>query len=617
MIDTDWDIVNDVAVNADGGKYYLSTTDTSEGSGAYDTSIWVKDGGTWYRILNQKDFTTDTDADYLVRTAPEDDTAVYIASLGTQNVWVSKNSGMESWKQVTCYKILSTDGIVDIAVENADVVYALGGTSGVSKTVNAGASWGTAKKPTEGLKGYMITLASNGDVFVGDTDGYIAYSKDGGATFERTSDYGSGNPVVLPDDGYDSNNVIYVGIGTSVKRGSASTAPLSPTATKGTVSSSLKITGMGQAGGVVYVLAANSTQDSILYAAQNLEKAADSTEADWSNTGGISGEVYNAGRNTLRVSEVSGAAKLWAIDTASNDLESFDDKVSLAAPTITAPDDGTVIQVNIKSGGAYDITFTYKRYSDTDVNSSLLQIATDPDFNAILKTDTITSITADTIATTIGPNTNGAGIETTNVNYLPGTTYYWRVRTTSPLNSPWSAVRSFTMQTLEEPFSVSGPAVGAGDVSIMPTLTWAEYEEAIKYQVEICELPDFAILELSANTENPFYTVSADDALDYSTTYYWRVRGVTAEPYLVGRSWVTPAGPWVTGVFTTGAEPVVEEDPDPIIITEPGETVVEIVEVPVTTTPVIPTYLLWVIVGVGAILVIALIVLIVRTRRVA
>jgi hypothetical protein len=344
------------------------------------------------------------------------------------------------------------------------------------------------------------------------------------------------------------------------------------------------------------------------------------TDADWSSDA-AAGEIYSAGRNTLKVSYSNGMPKLWAIDTDDNCLESFTDPVSLAAPTVTSPDDEESVGVNIKSGNAYDLTFIFERYSDTDIDAATLQIATDPDFNAIVHTGSYgdgapasDAFTDDTIARVIGPAVNdGDGL----VNYLPGETYYWRVRTTTPLNSPWSATRSFTIQSLEEPFAVSGPAVGTADVSTMPTFTWAEYQGAIKYEIAVSEDPTFAILEWSANVDNPFYAVGADNALKYSTTYYWRVRGVTAEPYLVGRSWVTPAGPWVTGVFTTMAEPVVEEEPEPVVITEPGETRVEIVKVPVTSAPVIPTYLLWVIVGVGAILIIALIVLIVRTRRVA
>jgi hypothetical protein len=315
----------------------------------------------------------------------------------------------------------------------------------------------------------------------------------------------------------------------------------------------------------------------------------------------------------MKVSVSGGMPTLWAIDTlgTGDDLETFTDPVSLATPTVGGPDDGDSVSVNSKSGTVYDVTFTFKKYNDTDVNSAVLEISTDPDFNAIIKTDTMGAgtLTTETVARVWGPSTN--------VNYMPGQTYYWRVRTTSPLNSPWTATRSFVVQSLEEPFVVSGPAVGDADVSITPTFTWAEYEGAIKYEIAVSEDPTFAILEWSANVDNPFYAVGPDNALTYSTTYYWRVRGVTAEPYLSGRTWITPAGPWVTGVFTTMAEAVEEEEPEQVIIKEPGETRVEVIKVPVTSSPVIPTYLLWVIVGVGAVLIIALIVLIVRTRRVA
>jgi hypothetical protein len=597
LINTSITAIPDFDVSADGGTAYWITNSSG------DISVWLKAGRDRFkRVLSLKDETNQT---FLVRMAPDDSSAVYLAQLSTKNMWVSKNSGLESWKSVPVYPF-ATDTIVDFAVESADVVYAVDDDS-CSKTSNAGGSWGLAKKPDEGMTPYMITVASNGDVLVAGADGYINYSTDGGSTFARTGSYSGTNAVVVPDDGYADNGIIYVGIGTSVKRGKLSTAPAS---TRGSTTG-YTITGIGQASGVVYVLACNGTE-SVIYQSLNLETAADSSpyaDADWSNDTAVTSD-FNAGRNTLKISVSSGMPTLWAIDTSSSDdLESFTDPVSLTAPSITGPADGADIAVNPKSGTVYDVTFTYKKYNDTDINSSTLQIATDPDFNAIMTTSLGTSLSTETQAVIIGPSTG--------VNYMPGETYYWRVRTTSPLNSPWTATRSFTVASLEDPFAVSGPAVGAGDVSTMPTLTWAEYEGAIKYQVEICELPDFAILELSANTENPFYAVGADDALDYSTTYYWRVRGVTAEPYLQGRSWVTPAGPWITGVFTTMAEPEAPVPDEPDVITLPGKETVKIVEVPVTSSPVIPTYLLWVIVGVGAVLVIALIVLIVRTRRVA
>jgi hypothetical protein len=617
LIDTAIGAISDFDINTDASIVYFATYTTDN-----DTSLWLKQAGKWSRVLSMKDQGAPA---LLVRMAPDDNTVVYISALNTGEMWVSKNAGEESWKNVPIYALGSSDTILDFAVESADVVYAVDDDS-CTKTSNAGASWGMAKKPAEGMTPYMITLASNGDILIGGSDGYLNYSKDGGSTFTRGKDFGTGNAIVVPDDGYADNNIVYVGVGTSVKRGKADTT--TTPATRG--ATTWTVTGMGQYSGVVYALSANSTQYSKLYASLNLENAADTTspytDADWSNTGNISSSapgsnampVYNAGRNTLKVSASSGTPKLWAIDTeGTDDVESFTDPVSLAAPTITSPDDEMEVIVNDKSGEAYDVTFTFNRYASTQITSAILQIAADPDFDAILKTDTITGITTDTVASVIGPNTAGSVSTTNVVNYLPGATYYWRVRTTTPLNSPWTATRSFKIESLEEPFAISGPTVGAADVSTMPTLTWAEYEGAIKYEIAVSEFPTFDILEWSANVDNPFYAVGADNALKYSTTYYWRVRGITAEPYLVGRSWVTPAGPWVTGVFTTMAEPVVEEEPEPVVVTEPGETRVEVIKVPVTSAPVIPTYLLWVIVGVGAVLIIALIVLIVRTRRVA
>jgi len=605
LINTTVDAIPDFDVAADGSVVYWVTYSGN------DISVWRK--ASMHRVFSLKDQTNLT---MLVRMAPDDTDAVYLGQVGTKEMWVSKNGGLESWKSVPVYPFAS-DTIVDFAVESADVVYAVDDDS-CSKTSNAGASWGLGKSPSEGMSPYMITIASTGDVLVGGTDGYVNYSTDGGSTFTRSYTYSGINAIVVPDDGYTDNGIIYVGVtsattGTgAVKRGKLNTSPAS---TRGAADTGFGITGMGQAEGVVYVIGYNGT-DSILYQSLELETAADSsapyTDADWSQDDAVSSD-FNAGRNAMKVSVSSGMPTLWAIDTlgTGDDLESFTDPVSLAAPAVTGPDDGASVSVNSKSGTVYDVTFTFKKYNDTDVNSAVLEIATDPDFNAIIKTDTMAAgtLSTETVARINGPSNN--------VNYMPGETYYWRVRTTSPLNSPWTATRSFTVQSLEEPFAVSGPAVGAADVSTTPTFTWAEYEGAIKYEIAVSEDPTFAILEWSANVDNPFYAVGADNALKYSTTYYWRVRGVTAEPYLAGKAWVTPAGPWVTGVFTTMAEPVEEEKAEPVVITEPGDTKIEVVKVPVTSQPVIPTYLLWVIVGVGAVLIIALIVLIVRTRRVA
>jgi hypothetical protein len=455
----------------------------------------------------------------------------------------------------------------------------------------------------------MIALAPNGDIFVGDNNGYVAYSTDGGSNFERTKDFGSGGPaIVAVDDDYADNGYIYVGVGTSVKKGKASTT-YTP-ATRGTTT--LPVTGMAVVEEVTYVLTAQAGSSSELWMSLLLETAASSTKAEWTSVS-ASGEEYLAGPQVLKLSTDSKGPKLWAIDTASPALESYTDAVSLGGPTLVSPADEAVVGVNTGSGRAYDITFIFERYADSDIKDARLEVATDSDFNAIVHTGTYTDIATDTIAKVIGPYGNDGTAE-----FLPGQTYYWRVRTTTPLNSPWSETRSFTVESLEAPFDVSGPVAGAAEVSTTPVLTWGAYPDAIRYELSLSEDPSFQILEWSHNVDNTFYAIT--EALDYSTTYYWRVRGVTGESYTVRRSVITPAGPWVTGVFTTEAEPPTAPEPTVITITEPApppEVIIK--EVPTTEVvqQAIPEWMLLTIIIIGAVLIIALIVLIVRTRRVA
>ena len=100
-------------------------------------------------------------------------------------------------------------------------------------------------------------------------------------------------------------------------------------------------------------------------------------------------------------------------------------------------------------------------------------------------------------------------------------------------------------------------------------------------------------------------------SLEYGQTYYWRVRGVSA----------TSTTDWspITA-FTTMLEP--EDAPPPVTITDvpPATFTVEIPEQPpATTVEVVQEEVgqgyIWAIIIIGAVLVIAVIVLIVRTRR--
>jgi hypothetical protein len=588
----------DLAVSADGSKLYVATNDGTDGS------IWLKEGN-FKRVLTLAGADT-----IMLRLAPEDDSAIYAADFGTTDIWVSKNSGLESWNKVSCYTLGPGDTIQDMAVESADTAYILD-DDGVTKTSNSGASYGPQKRPVDSFTPFMITMAPNGDVLVGGTNGYFAYSKDGGSTFERAVGAigASGNTQVVADDGYTDNNIVYIASGSGVWRGKSVSAGPPPAGRGPSIDSTMAIRGITQYQGVTYVLTANGT-DSALYKALNLEAAATSTLALWSDIQTTAD--FGVLRQAMKMSVSGTTPKLWAI--APPGFWSIMDPIAVTGPTMVGPADGVSVEVNPASGQAFDVNFVFERYNSTDITQAEIEIATDSAFEGIIYTGQIdtTDLSGNTIARAIGP-TGALGVGNVRASFMPGNTYYWRVRTTEPIYSPWSEGRSFTVASFET-FVVTGPETGAVDVSLMPTFTWAEYPDAIGYEIMLSEDPTFAIIEWSYNVYNPFYKV--EEELKYSTTYYWRVRGVTGEPYLEGRTWITPAGPWITGIFTTMAEPVPDE-PDVITITEPGETKVEVIKVPVSEPQAIPTYILWVIVGVGAILVIALIVLIVRTRRVA
>jgi hypothetical protein len=146
----------------------------------------------------------------------------------------------------------------------------------------------------------------------------------------------------------------------------------------------------------------------------------------------------------------------------------------------------------------------------------------------------------------------------------------------------------------------------------------------------------FALAQASANTSaNEFAILDYSDnsitnaepnqeTLQYNTVYWWEVRAVV----MSSTGAISATGPWTISMFTTGPQPTTTAVVPTTVVSSVTTVVTTNVNVtsPVTTitftqptstsTPAIPAYLLWAVIAVGAILVIAVIVLIVRTRRI-
>ena len=173
-----------------------------------------------------------------------------------------------------------------------------------------------------------------------------------------------------------------------------------------------------------------------------------------------------------------------------------------------------------------------------------------------------------------------------------GTLYYWQVRVAlgEPFLSKWSELWEFTTALGEVPYLCS-PACGASDVILTTNFSWDAVSGASAYEIELATNEDFdPVIASGTATVNAWV---ASPKLDYSTTYYWKVRAVKDGI----------PGAWSVCIFTTEAAPVTPPEPVPPVV------------IPPAPAPINPMWI-WVIIGIGAALTIAVVVLIVTTRRV-
>jgi multisubunit Na+/H+ antiporter MnhC subunit len=260
-------------------------------------------------------------------------------------------------------------------------------------------------------------------------------------------------------------------------------------------------------------------------------------------------------------------------------------------------------------------------------------------------------------ALTIGiTNTAWPFLTVTTAGVLtPGTTYWWQARVSTPVLGPWTANTASFVTPLATPVIQVQlePDLGEENVSVMPFFSWPASVGATTYEFVIAEDlgrdDPFEIIDAAVTTT--INSRMSPITLKYDTVYNWRVRAVSA-------TGVNSA--WTIGNFRTEAAPVVvEPEPERYTCPQDGlvfdtqqelidhynqyyapkvrytcpqdgtvwETQAELVEhyntyyreldvPPADPVEVLPPALLWTIIGIGAALVIAVLVLVIRTRRV-
>ena len=344
------------------------------------------------------------------------------------------------------------------------------------------------------------------------------------------------------------------------------------------------------------------------------------TVTPYSFTSGVSVFASAATGNTLQITErtstVGGSNYTGAIYTF---VDSYTN-----GPVVVSPKDKTILTSD-----------TFASFNWTALNGPAgvnppTATSTNYDVQVTASTDFSGATTPifDTAGTGMDYYLPGNTLATMNVNpgnglnaLKGGTNYSWRVKATSPLPSRW------TTQTFTTALSnVNGtpvptnavPANGATGVDVNTTFTWPAVSGTnVTYEFVIAEetgqTDKFAIIDYSATC--PTNATPLREQLKYNTQYWWRVRATNG----------TVTSGWSTFFFTTEAAPVTTTaTTGPVITIPPATSTVITITQPVTsitltqpsTSNSIPPALLWAVIAIGAILIIAVIVLIVRTRRI-
>ena len=642
LIDTTLETLSDFAVSADGSTLYLTSLDAGGETGylGKDVSIWRK-ASSWERIFNLKraDTAGPTAVDvnpYLVGMAPEDAAVVYLLETSSATMYYSNDSGETSWTLRACSVTSADPNAVDFAVESASFVYAVNSTGSVTKTDNSGFIWGGAKSTGLSNAATIVSLSEDNLIVGGGGGGGVAYSKDGNYssdTWKKISGPAAGNTQVIAS-GLETDDYIY--IGTSVVNDYIYRYKIGTSTSFSAISAQLAAqeycSGIALVDSTLYALVADSVTPgpSLLY--RSISPTA--TTVTFSTVSDTAD--FLATPQALVTS--TGSVKLWAIDidaaaaeesttdTSTDELYSYEDTLTAAGPALAGPVDASTVAMNPVTGRAYDVAFSWDRVSKATKYD--LSIALDSGFTQSVRSETALTSSATAVVFILGPYT---AIPTTKggsnaiLEFMPETTYYWKVRVNSagPIQSPYSEVRSFTVAPAVEPPvppapvlepELLAPAAGATGISVFPTFAWSAVEGAVKYELEVAKDAAFAEKWVSKSGRNALTTTAyvSEQQLEYATTYYWRV-----DCYADGE-W----GNWVTGIFTTEAEPVT---PAPEMYTCPlcgleFPTQQALADhyakyhAPAPTAAETPIYM-WVIIGIGAILVITMIILIVRTRR--
>jgi len=529
-------------------------------------------GANWQRML-----TMNTASDRVILRLSQNyraDNTIGVAEVGADRIGVSNNNG-HSWQWHS-----APGSVVDMMITDKNTIYAALSNGYLATSTDGGRKWPQLVH-TGIFNINMLAMAGRDTILVGGRDGDVAYSIDAGASFTRIPELvGSGNVQIVPDANFAKNSIIYAGNSNMIYRRAIGAS--SDWEIIRTMGANRQVSGLAIADGVLYAAWYN-TAGTGSGVERYLEPTKSTTYLEYDTLdNGSESARFDATPRSLQVTRATRGVRLWAIDTAGPALMVYDDTLTRAAPTLVSPANGIDLILGTP------VIFSIK----TMPNVTTCEIQYSPDSTFKLEVTSLTITTPVTQTTFQSLNEGG----------------YWRARATAPVRSPWSKVWAIGAQptsalnapTLLAPGSQAG---STANVNINPVFKWSAIKYATGYELQLAK---------NAGMSNPIANLTGTNAvgnvtswkctttLEYSTTYYWRVRAImgTAVTY----------SDWSNVVsFTTMAAPVAPAPPAVTPPTPPAPPT----PVPTTPVPTTPGYLV-AIISIGIILAIVLITMAVK-----
>ena len=581
-------------------------------------SLWRSfDGGTiWERTFASA--LPNIDSLDLVELSPQysnGSQVVYLAgsSNGLSGIWKSVDNG-QNFSNRPAFDPTSgaSLAIYSWAVVN-DTTLFIGchdGSNGlVYFTINGGLSYSDGA-PTGNQTLTSIVLSPNyrqdGAILAGDSSGWVYWSDDNGASFKSLPPDIASSPLtgaitVAFDPNFSKNNIVYAA---------------SNSADKGVYRFKIgtdhdweRIDSTLPTGGTLNQVIVSS--DGTLYAANSQTNGG--LERSLNPTYSLGPTFETVTRGLSENATLSGLYWhdnwLWSIDTIHTKLLTFND--SLTSPvTLTSP-----------SNDAAGIGILMN-YTVNNVNLDWETMKGATEYQWQLNYDTDFSI----IPSGFEGNTQASSVHLPALE--PATTYYWRVRVSEPVLSPWSDKWSFTtsLDTETATIKLESPKAGATGVSIKPLFQWNAVTGADAYALLVSTDIQFSdpLITKSGAEALPTTAWQADISLNYDTTYYWKVRALSASTY---SAW-SAASSFSTELFSPPAMPLVTAPPIILPVPIPPQTMPPMLLPPASPPPLLlpppaqsPSTPDWVIFLISALflvivlLIITILVLVIGIRR--